>query len=207
MSKIKAVIFDLGGVLINVNKDVMAKGLAKHSSLSAEEISQHFSDTIISEHEIGFCRGLISQHDFLGQLSKVLKLKQIGIEEFDKFYSGRLSSKEDTLEILRRLAKNYSIGIISNTNILNYARCAELLNAELGLFKAISLSYEVHSLKPAPAIYVEALRQLNLSAPECVYIDDVSEYAESAGRLGMNHIQFVSAVKLESDLKKLGVSF
>lgn len=207
VSKIKAIIFDLGGVLINVNKEYLVKNLARHSSLSEAEIGKYFSDTVVMEHEFGFSQGTVFPEEFFMQMKRLLKLEGLNLKGFDLIYSGRLTGKPETIALLRKLSRRYDIGILSNNNILNYAKCVEILKDVVGLFKAVSLSYEVHSRKPEPGLYREVLRQLGLPPSECVYIDDVREYAEVATKLGMKGIQFTSVAKLETDLRKLGVSF
>lgn len=204
--QIKAVISDLGGVLIDVDKDNMCAQMAKHSSLSKEEISAQFSAVLVSGREMGFSKGLIDRESFFEKMSRELKLDGLSFDGFNKIYSDRFTRKEDSIALLRKLAGRYPIAMLSNTNELHYEYWARLLGDDLKLFKFLVLSFEVHLAKPDPEIYAVAAKKLGVDAQSCVFIDDVESYAKAAEGVGMKGIRFVSAAKLESDLKKLGVS-
>jgi HAD superfamily hydrolase (TIGR01509 family) len=64
----------------------------------------------------------------------------------------------------------------------------------------------VHALKPAPEIYFDALSKLGVRPPECVYVDDIEQYADAARELGMTAIHYRSPLDLSerfSDIPSL----
>ncbi len=205
--KIRAIIFDLGGVLINVNKEIMCRNFAKHSSLVFGEIAKRLSGEVLTGREMDFAKGLIKPLPFFEEMSVKLHLTGLDFGGFDRIYSGRLTEKKDAMELLQRLSKGHLIGLLSNTNELNFRMCEKLLAPVMKLVRAVTLSFEVGALKPDPKIYLEAAKRLGVWPEECVYIDDVAEYVGAAKGLGMEGIQFTSAAQLETDLRKLGVSF
>ena len=71
--------------------------------------------------------------------------------------------------------------------------------------KVIVCSYSVGVNKPHPGIYKEALRRLNLSGKECIFIDDTEERLRPAQELGMVTIHFTKADDLKKELKDAGV--
>lgn len=67
------------------------------------------------------------------------------------------------------------------------------------------VSYQVHYLKPEDAIYRTIIDKYNLVPEECVFIDDIEDNVEGARRAGMKGIRFESYEQALDDLKKLGV--
>jgi putative hydrolase of the HAD superfamily len=67
----------------------------------------------------------------------------------------------------------------------------------------VTASFQVHALKPEKAIYRDALSKLDIQPEDCVYIDDVEQYAEAAAGLAMKAIHYRSAEGLRSSLKTL----
>ncbi len=88
-----------------------------------------------------------------------------------------------------------------------------LINEEIGRFKklrdigfeAFIYSYEVGCEKPCPQIYEVTLKRLQLSAEDCVLIDDKLKNIEGAEKLGIKGILFQAPEQLKEDLTKLGI--
>lgn len=201
------IITDLGGVIVAVDKKPMCGKLAKHSSLSAEEIWSNFSRTKLTEFDLGFGKGLLTPHEFYKASVARLKLSGLSFGEFAKIYSDIFRRNEDTIRLLRKLGKRHAIVLLSNTDKLHFQRWSELLGRDMKLFRQMVLSFEVHAAKPSPKIYLEAVKMLGARPGECVYIDDINEYVEAARAVGMKGIRFLSAGQLETDLKELGLLF
>lgn len=202
---IKAIITDLGGVLINVDRKNMCAKLARYSSLPAGEICSHFSATVVMDHEAGLARGVDSVEQFYRKMVRQLRLDGLGFEEFVRIYSDRFSRRDDSLSLMRRLSRKYPLAMLSNTNEPHYEYWLKVIGSEMKLFKALVLSFEAHMMKPEPEIYLEAARRLGVKPEECVFIDDVPEYVKGAENAGMKGILFTSAGQLETDLKERGV--
>ena len=67
------------------------------------------------------------------------------------------------------------------------------------------MSCKVGACKPDPQIYKITLKKLNLSAEECVFVDDILNNIEGAKNLGMQGIHFQTPEKLRKDLIKIGL--
>ncbi|MBI2142851.1 HAD family phosphatase [Candidatus Woesearchaeota archaeon] len=204
---VKAVISDLGSVLVNVDHSNMYAGFSRYSSLPAEEIARHFDPRVLKGLEIELGTGKLPPHRFYELMCKELRLNGLSFEEFERIYSELFSPKKDTLKLIRVLSKKYAIAMLSNTNGIHYKYWAKVLGRNMKLFKELILSFQVGVRKPDSRIFLEAARRLGVEPQQCVFIDDVEEYVEAAKKLGMRGITFSSARQLETDLKKLGVSF
>ncbi len=75
----------------------------------------------------------------------------------------------------------------------------------LKLFDSFILSYEVGKTKPDSTLFEEAIKKAATLPDECVYIDDVPEFVETASKLGINGIHFRTVRKLKKELSDLNI--
>ena len=146
-----------------------------------------------------FETGLVEPREFVEQLSGILDIR-VTYEEFCEIWSciflPHTLVPESILEGLRR---RYRLLVLSNTNALHFAMVRQSYPI-LRHFDDFVLSYEVKAMKPAPAIYREAIARAQCRAEECFYTDDIAEYVEGARKEGIDAVQFVSGEQLERDL-------
>ena len=108
------------------------------------------------------------------------------------------------LELIRRLAPNYRLGLISNTNPWHFESTIRPCEV-FPLFQAVTLSHEMKAMKPDPRLYLDCIRRLDLPAGACVFIDDRPEFVEGAARIGMGGITYTGSESLRAALEALGV--
>lgn len=206
MPNVLAIITDLGGVLIAVDKTPMFGSLAKHSTLSKEEIAQHFSHTLLRAADLDFGRGIITPRQFYEGMCRKLAISGMSFDEFSTVYCDVFSRKDDVIQFLQRLGEKYAIALLSNTDALHYEEWSRLLGRDMKLFKEVILSFQVHAAKPGREIFMAAANKLKLRPEQCIYIDDIKEYSDAAAKVGMRGIHFVSLKQLKEGLAKLGVT-
>ena len=199
--KLRAVIFDIGRVLIRIDVSRAMQGLAAGGSLSPSELW-----TAIEKdprwHD--WQEGRISPRDWYLHLATRFG-DHFSFERFTEIWNRVLDPTpihEDAF--FEKLSKRYRLALLSNTDAI-HVRHMEAAYSFFAFFPARIYSCVVGASKPDPIIYREALRALKVQAQEAVYIDDIAAYVEAAQRLGMGGIQFQSPAQLASDLKSLGV--
>ena len=200
-AKYRAVIFDIGRVLIRVNVSRAMDGLASGISLSPQEV---WSAIEKDPHFMDWQEGRISPRDWHLNLNKRLGTS-FSFEQFSEIWNRALDPdpiQEDSF--LEKLSKSYRLALLSNTDPLHMAH-AEQTFAFFRFFPNRIYSYRVGASKPDPLIYREALQACKVRAEEAVYIDDIATYAEAAGHLGMTGIVFQSAERLQTDLRTIGI--
>ena len=62
-------------------------------------------------------------------------------------------------------------------------------------------------MKPAPEIYLEAVRRAGCAAGECFFADDKEENVDAAGRLGIDAVRFTDEKALQAELRERGVGW
>ena len=202
-TKLRAIIFDIGRVLIRVNVARAMTGLADGVSLSPQEIwSALEKDPRWNDWQ----EGRMSPKDWHLHVSRRLGSK-LSFEQFVEVWNRALDPTpihEDAF--LAKLGKKYRLGLLSNTDPLHVAHM-EKTYAFFEYFPVRIYSCSVGASKPNPIIYKEALQACKVRAQEAVYVDDVPANAQAATQLGMNGIVFQSPEQLHSDLRVLKVEF
>jgi len=204
---IKAIIFDLGSVLVGNEWWVIYKKIAQELNISEEKVKE------IKRPLLGkWGTGEIDEEKFWKEFEK-----QAGIKINRKFtkdlwfrtYRDNTKDINKSWEILAELkAQKVDLALITNI-IPPHVRANEETGRinklkDLG-FKVLVMSCNVGVCKPDPQIYKIALKKLNLSAEECVFVDDILDNIEGAKKLGIQGIHFQTPEKLREDLIKIGL--
>lgn len=202
-TKLRAIIFDIGRVLIRVNVARAMTDLAHGVSLSPEEV---WSALERDPRWRDWQEGRISPRDWHLHVSRRLGSK-LSFEQFVEIWNRALDPTpihEDAF--LAKLAKQYRLAVLSNTDPLHVAHLEKTFGF-FELFPARIYSCSVGASKPDPVIYKEALQACKVRAQEALYVDDIPAYVQAASQLGMHGIVFQSADQLQSDLRSLGIAF
>ena len=200
-AKFRAIIFDIGRVLIRVDVSRAMDGLASGLSLTPQEV---WSAIEKDPHWLDWQEGRISPRDWHLHITKRLGAS-LTFDQFTEVWNRALDPNPIHSEaFLEKLSKNYRLALLSNTDPIHMSN-EEARFPFFRFFPMRIYSYRVGASKPNPVIYRKALQACKVRAGEAVYIDDVAAYAEAAQRLGMSGIVFQSPAQLQSDLRKLGI--
>ena len=198
---LRAIIFDIGRVLLRVDISRSLVGLAENIPLSPDEIWSAISN---DPRWPDWQEGRISPRDWHLHLAKRLG-GSLTFEQFVDSWNRALDPvpiHENSL--FEKLSRRYRLALLSNTDPVHVAHMNHSYDF-LRFFPVRIYSCSVGASKPNPLIYREALRAVKVRAEEAVYIDDVPAYVEAAQRLGMAGIPFQSPQQLDIDLRALGV--
>ncbi|MBU1129164.1 MAG: HAD family phosphatase [Nanoarchaeota archaeon] len=198
LEMIKAIIFDIGGV-VYVGKQRAQIYMQEKLGLS-REIWEKAARQIWKNLSIG----IIYEKNGLLEMAKNLeidknKLKKLWIKAFKV----RFILNKDLLNIIKRLRKNYKTAILSNQWSIPYN--LQLTKEIKSYFDILVFSHEVGFMKPSVEIYNITLKKLQLKSNECIFIDDLEENLFPAKKIGIKTILFKNNKQLVNDLKKLGV--
>jgi len=188
LAKFRAVIFDIGRVLIRVDVSRAMAGLASGLSLTPQEV---WAAIERDPHWLDWQEGRISPRDWHLHLTKRLGAS-LTFEQFTEVWNRALDPSPIHPEsFFEKLSKNYRLALLSNTDPIHMSH-EEARFPFLRFFPVRIYSFRVGASKPDPLIYLEALKACEVRAEEAVYIDDVPAYADAARRLGMTGIVFQS---------------
>jgi FMN phosphatase YigB (HAD superfamily) len=199
--KIRAVIFDIGRVLIRIDVARAMKGMASGPSMSPEEL---WSAIEKDPRWKDWQEGRISARDWH------LHMRQrfggsATFEEFAETWNLVLDPEPiHGKELFEKLSKKHRLALLSNTDPIHVKYMEERYDF-FSYFPARVYSCAVGATKPSPIIYREALRACRVRAEEALYVDDIAAYVEAAQRLGMAGVQFRSAEQLAAAFEEMGV--
>lgn len=196
---IKALIFDIGGVVIFSDFQLLYKNFANRAGISPEFVAQYHPN---SWSEL--LLGNITLEGFFNDMQKAgaradLDLEQVWLEEALKI----VKVNTELLETIDALRKRYTVGVLTN---LTPTR--KMVDESLKIydhFEFAILSCVEHLKKPDPKFYELALKKANAQAHESVFVDDKERNTLAAQALGFQDILYTNNEKFFEDLRKLGV--
>ena len=200
-SKIKNIIFDLGGVIIDIDmvaclhrmealgvpvKKMMAKGDSKGATV-CEGMS------VSGPMEL-YQLGQISTHDFLHGILRYCTEGTTIQQIEDAWNSCLLSIPEERLEVVKSLHKKYNVYLLSNTNDCHWRYIEDKFFSKEGhttdaFFDRVFLSHEMHLAKPDKRIYEQVLKEIGAKGEECLFIDDATANLNAAAECGIMTMQ------------------
>lgn len=208
---IKAIIFDMGGVLINLD-------IPKGKEGFREYLGYEKADEIL---DACHGRGLYADIE-CGRLGadeyrrEILKDSRPGAapEMVDKaMWSLLVDIDPYKIELLRKLGEKYDLYLLSNNNPISWVRCKEIF-CEAGapveeIFGKIFLSFEMKALKPSVEIYEKMVAGIPEHRPEeMLFIDDSMFNVKAAESVGLKALYYPQgddlAKAIEAKLEELG---
>jgi len=200
---IRAIIFDIGGVLVKHNPKKVFAGRGR-TLLAASPGGVGWNNPKAEALLLQFELGGLTARQFYRKITPFMR-REISFAQFKRQWAGIFIWKPAAAAFAKRLKKSgYKIGIVSNIDPLNF----RAIMRRYGLLPFVDFaaaSFLVHARKPARGIFLAALKGLRLKPRQCVYIDDIPRYVAAAGSLGFSAVQFKSLPRLKKDLRRLGV--
>ena len=195
---IKAVFFDLGGVIIRTDYQAPRQHLAERLGMEYEDLVKLVFESPTSQRA---SVGEISDKEHWAEVTKRLRRPTSETEKIrNEFFAGDVVDHE-IVEFLRSLRPRYFVGLISNAwpDLRDYI-------AKQGFddtFDHMVISGEVGVMKPEALIYQIALEQAGVSPNEAVFVDDFAENIEGCQAVGMHGIHFRDPHKTLIELRIL----
>ena len=197
----RAVLFDLGGVVLEAEADRLVHQVAQVLGRPFEEVHKVVYDR---ELLLPLELGCIDPRQYYEGVTAQLKLPW-SYEQFANFWNDTLSERPDVVSILQRLREHHTLVALTNTNVLHLEYTKKQFPS-LAVFHDWVASCEVGMRKPDPKIYQLAVRRAGVKVQEVVYVDDRPEMIEGGKAVGLTAIRFESAAQLERDLRALGLA-
>ena len=188
---IKNLLFDLGGVIMDIRRENAVKAL---NDLGMRDANALLGDYVQSGVFRQLEEGNISPDAFLREVRNYFTDNGRDISGqaiYDAFMEFLIGIPVDRLRCLEALHKNYRIYMLSNTNIIMWeGRILDDFTADGHdidyYFDGIVTSFEAHCYKPEKAIFEYAVEHLGIVPGETLFLDDSLKNVEAAQALGFN---------------------
>ena len=197
--KLKAIVFDVGGVLVMDAPKYFMGELQIKKDIPIQE-----SLKIWRKYWGPLKLGKISEDDFWKKFIDDLLIKEdpdMLLQDFKDMIRLFLVPHDKVLEYAKSLKTKFKLGILSNSVKEWVAYHREHYKVDEG-FDAAIYSCDVHSVKPEKHIYEVLLSKLGLQAEECVFIDNHDRNLETAKTLGFHTILYKNLDQLKIDIEK-----
>lgn len=173
-------LFDLGGVLVDLADPVTAIGL----DMTSEEFwAMWLSSPLVHEFETG----KLTASEFVARLGAQLGFADA--TEFDQaLRRWHLPMFNGAEEALRELTESYTVALLSNTNEIHWDHVASRSDV-FAKFDHLFLSYVTGNLKPDPAAFLEVVAHFDCAPADVFFFDDNAGNVAAARREGLQATQ------------------
>jgi len=198
MQNLKNIIFDLGGVILNIDAQLTFDAFRKlglNSSLQEEKEAMNFFFDLERGHSTP-----MAFRNYIRQLIGV----DIPDEEIDAAWSAMiLDIPADRVRYVEDLKRKYRIFLLSNTNEIHRLKFHRIFKESYGysfdqLFERNYYSHEMGLRKPDQKIFQQVLKENRLIASETLFVDDVEENVLAAESLGIKGLNILPGKLLET---------
>ncbi len=199
-SRIKTILFDLGGVLIQLHGTPFKPSWLPDGKLNAG-VWQHWkSSDVVTRFESGRIDGNQFARQFIDEVGLLVEEDEF-IEHFMRWPARLFPGVQVMLE---ELAQSYRLAALSNSNALHWPMIMQDMRLQDFIPDCIS-SHHIQLMKPKRQAFETALQQLNLQPDEVLFLDDLQVSIDMARLLGMQAVKVTGTVGGVETVRSLGL--
>jgi epoxide hydrolase-like predicted phosphatase len=198
---IKGIIFDIGGVLVDVKIKSFFEHFVRQTGFSKEQL---YSMIIMGGEWDRFEKGLITEEQLKIRIEKDHGIKPELMDKMASEWRDTLKPVRETVGIAMKLSGRYKLFALSNVDKKTTNQCLDRFDFYRH-FDGVVLSWKVHMRKPEREIYEYTLKRMGLRPEEVVFIDNFPMNLPTANRMGIHTILYRDPKQLRADLGRLGV--
>lgn len=196
---VKAIIWDMGGVILYMQNETPRKELASEFGLSLQRVYAEIFDSETAQKAM---IGQIPVSDHWQNVGASLGIPADRLVDFlGKFWSSDAIDYQ-LIGLIQKLKQSYKTGVLSNA----WEDLGEIMLNRWKIarnFDDIVISAEVGLAKPDPQIYRLAADRLRVQPHEVIFIDDLARNIQAAKAVGFQTIQFITRSQVLCDLSQL----
>lgn len=188
MAGLKNILFDLGGVLLNIDMHKTEQAFINLGFADFHNMyNQHAANPLFAALETGS----VSTEEFFYTLTNVAGKPFTEPELTLAWNAMLLDFRPKSLNFLHTLKKDHTLYLLSNTNAIHYAAFIKILEVQTGhktlddYFTKAYFSHQIGFRKPNADIFEFVLRDAKIKASETLFIDDTPVNIEAAHQLGV----------------------
>jgi glucose-1-phosphatase len=187
MRNIKNIIFDLGGVILNI--DFKKTNDAFHL-LGLEDFGKHINQFHITDLFLNYETGQIDDIQFIDSVAKLNDKPMAKDKIVEAWNALLLDFPAERINLLKKIKSQYRTFLLSNTNSIHLQEFQKRLHNEQGvyledLFEKAYYSHVVKLRKPNSEIFNLVLKENKLEPSETLFIDDTASNLAEAEKLGI----------------------
>ena len=195
---IKAIFFDLGGVILRTENSSARTNLATEFGMSYAEMDRFVFE---SKSAALASLGKMTEEEHWLDVTRRLDRPMTDMSHIRDSFFGGDQIDQDIIDLLRSLRKTHRTGLISNAwdGMRRWMTDQKLADA----FDALIISAELGIAKPDARIYQYALEQLGVEAGQSIFVDDVEKNIAASAAIGMHGILFQTSQQTLAEIQQL----
>ena len=200
MPKIKNLLFDLGGVLLNIDYNKTAVAFKK---LGVHQFDELYSQSGANDLFQALETGEISEDDFYAAIQQYCDPSTTTQQIEMAWNAILLDFRIESLNHLNILKEKYSIYLLSNTNSIHLKAFDKIFREETGksglddIFIKAYYSHKIKRRKPYQSTYQYVLDDAGIKAEETLFIDDSIVNIDGAKEVGLHVYHLLSGTTIE----------
>ncbi len=205
---IKHIIFDLGGVLLNIDYSLTEQAFQAAGVKNFHDCFSQLKQTdLFDKLEMG----QIPATEFIAAMQKASEATITEEQVIHAWNAMLLDFPLRRLQILQQLHLYYDLFLLSNTNEIHEKAFNDILMRAHGIptigvfFDKVYYSHRVGLRKPMPEIFERVLTESGLKPSDTLFIDDSPQHIEAAKQLGIQTIYLEKGMTIETDIFKAKV--
>lgn len=210
MSKIKNIIFDLGGVILNLDYDKTKQAFIDLGFYNFDEIySQFRQSSLFDQLEVG----AINTRDFINEVKVYLPGKIASDNDIIEAWNAMLLDiPQSHFKLLEKLKQSgYNLFLLSNTNTIHYRAFFDYIEqltgkrSLSGFFQKEYYSHLIGKRKPHKEVFLHIIHEQDIDISSTLFIDDSPQHIEGAKKVGLHTIQKKQADTLEETIAAMNI--
>lgn len=199
---IRHIIFDLGGVLINLDYSLTEKAFIELGVENFQTLYSQLKQTPLFDD---LETGKIDRIQFISELKKMCPLPLSDEQVCSAWNAMLLDFPLRRLQLLQQLRLYYDLVLLSNTNEIHEEAFSKVLKDNFGVnlaayFDKVYYSHRIGIRKPEVAVFQRVLNENNFQPEHTLFIDDSPQHIEAARSLGIHTIFLEKGMTIEKDV-------
>ncbi len=197
-ARVRAVVFDVGGVLLRTDDHVPRRKLAASMGLTEAQVHDAVFESPLARSAT---LGTVLEEALWTDVARRFSLDPAQLTAFQADFWGGDVFDVDFMAWIGALRPRVSTGLLSNAwsgaraTFVNQFACYRYVDS-------VVISAEEGVAKPDPEIYRICLRRMGVAAEETIFVDDFARNIEAANRLGMRGILFISRAQTMAEIEE-----
>lgn len=205
---VKAVVFDMGGVLLNLDFNRCIKDFQERAGF------MDIADYLDPYHQKGFIGdlegGVITEEEFYDECLKHCAPGTSRQVAYECFVSLLIDLNKPVMEVLMQLRKDYKLYLLTNNNPLSRRAFDKMILEEEGLksddiFTHQFYSYEMKLQKPSREIFEKTIEGIGCKPEEILFVDDSPANCAAAEEVGIKTVLYTPGTDILAALKSCSI--
>ena len=200
MRKVENIIFDLGGVLLDLDWGATAK---EFEALGLQTGDDSYRGFLTNPALLKFETGEIEPSVFYDEVRRILKNTDATNRQIRDAWCAMIGDvSQSKIDLLRQLFPSFRLFLFSNTNKLHIDLFKERFSAQYGfnfeeMFEQTFYSHCIHNRKPLTSSFEKVVSLAGIEKTATLFIDDSKDNVEGASKAGLQSLHYPCGANLE----------